>query len=836
MQNRNNTMFPDIDKTPKSDAESILPEAAISGVGIISPIGCDEKSILESLRSGRDGIAQAKKIDVSAFASKLCAEVDAFDCSLHMTKRELSEYTDPFLRLAINAARMALKDAGDDLPKGEKFGMVLASCNAGLASREAEYIKKYADPAARFDMSVCAQSEFYALAKVLAKCLNITGECWMINTACSGSTAAIGLAQSLIESGRCEAVIAGGADAMVLSNYAGFNALKVVSSEKIAPFSTPIGMNIGEGAAFWVLEPMSKVSAKSGKCYGKVIGHSSSLDAHHPTQPDPRGDGAYRAMLEALRDSGLKVSDIACINAHGSGTAANDKAEALAVARLCAGGEKIHVTSTKSYTAHCMGATGIIEATCQLFAMNANFIPPTLRFSNPRAGCANISVAKEAINIDYPCFLSANYAFAGSNAAIVVSKPDFISKPKTKREKKKIVISGIGGISSLGLDIETQLRRLMNGDIGIEKISRFASDRFAGMVDLPPLRSLDRRLDFAGMNLISIYATLAAKAAIDSASLQIRRENCDRIGMALAVCRGSDESAHMKAVFANPDMRGDINSFSNITANSTTGWVSKALEIKGANTTLTSGLDSGIQAAEYAYNLVLEGRSDACIAVSSDELYAQELEAYEKVGFLYTGESERDFGPRFDDDFRSVMGEGAAALLIESEESAAKRGAKIYARLLSCASTIDSCDFLSPGIECDGLERAAKIALKRADLSPFDIDLILWAPKGNRQDEKTLRLLRGIFPEKPSFCSSFQTGNIETGATLLNLVFALGALSRGEKLWKQKKAMMESPALFDFKHADDAKILCLSSSRSANNHALILSLPARTNSFIGPQH
>ncbi len=797
-----------------------LPEAAISGVGIISPVGCNTNEILESLRSGRDAIAQARKIDVSAFSSKLCAEVGDFDYASKMSPEELSEYTDPFLRMAICAARMAIADAGENIAKAERLGMVIASCNAGLQSREAEYINRYVDSSFTFNHSTCAQSEFYALAKVLAKCLNAKGECFMINTACSGSTAAIGLAQSLIESGRCDAVIAGGADAMVLANYAGFHALKVVSPEKIAPFSNPVGMNIGEGAAFWVLERSDIARKRNAKIYGRVVGHATSADAHHPTQPDPRGDGAYRTMAGALKDSGLKLSDIACINAHGSGTNANDKAEAKAIEKFCEGA-KIPVTSTKSYAGHCMGATGIIEATCQLVAMNNSFIPPTLRFGEPRIGCANIDVANKIIEKDYGCFLSANYAFAGSNAAIVVAKPDFPLPQKSKKKIGKIVISGVACASPLGLDIDAQVEALRNGERAVKKISRFESERYAGMVEIPNPRALDRRVDFSGMNRISIYATLAAKKALDDAKLQIRRDMSENAGMVVAVCRGSDESAHMKAVAENEDRRGDITCFSNITANSTAGWVSKALELKGANTTLTSGIDAGVQSIEYAAKVVAEGRAKCCLAMSADEIYEQQLHGYEKIGFLRLDEAKTTFEMRQSENaFETILAEGAAALLVESEESALERQARIYAEILACATTMDACDFLSPDIDGDALERATNIALERANLKASDIDLILWSPRGNAQDTKIAHLMSENFAQTPTICSTFNTGCAEASAGLMNIAFALRALSDDKGLWTQLGVKnLTAPD----NNLRPQKILCLATSHTANAHAIILS-------------
>lgn len=155
-----------------------------------------------------------------------------------MSESELKTYTDPFIRMSICAARAAIEDSGVDLGSySGKIGYVLATCNAGLNSGEIEYRQKYGENV-DFNRSVSTQSEFYALQKALVSAVGFGGECWMVNTACSGSTAAIGLAQTLVESGRCDIVIVGGADALALSNFAGFSAIKVVSPERL-PHSRP---------------------------------------------------------------------------------------------------------------------------------------------------------------------------------------------------------------------------------------------------------------------------------------------------------------------------------------------------------------------------------------------------------------------------------------------------------------------------------------------------------------------------------------------------------------------------------------------------------------------
>jgi len=793
--------------------------AFITGIGIISPIGCDAQSVLKSLRQLRDGLDVATKIDASPFAGKICGEVRGFDCASNMSARELEIYTDPFIRYALNAARMALRDAGlGALPK--RTAAVLASCNAGMNSGEREYAAKYGASSAIFDRNTAEQSEFYALCKAVSSAVGVEGECFMINTACSGSTAAVGLAEALVESGEYDCVLAGGSDAMSLANYAGFSAIKVVSPEKIAPFSTPVGMNLGEGAAFWVIESESRAEARGAKVYGKVIGRSTSGDAHHPTQPDPRGDGAYRTMRAAAENAGIEVSQIGCINAHGSGTAANDKAESKGIAKfLC--GARVPITSTKSYTGHCMGATGIIEATCQLLSMNDNFIPPTLRNSGARPGCEIEAVGGAGIEGGYSCFLSANYAFAGNNAAIVVAKRDFSDyKKKPPRENARAAITGAGAITSLGVGFEENLASLSRGESGVRPIGRFASDRMAGLAALPNLRSFDRRIDFGGMNSISAFATIAAKLALDGASIRVGRDNAEDVGIAVSTCRGSSEEAHMKGVFAYPDRRGDIACFSNVTANSTAGWVTKALGIKGANITLASGPNSGIQTLAYAARVVKDGLAKAVVAETADELYAQMLECYGKIGALHEGAVERDFHLNYSSYYKSVMGDGAVAAVVEDYDFAKARGAEILGEILSYASTCDVVGFGETNLLGAGLEDAARRAIDGAGISPADIDLFAWGPSGCAHDAAAIRARDRVCAGTPMVATSLHTGYMETGSAVHALLCVLESAAKKIPLWRQRTGvrLLDAAPLPE----NPRRILCAGSSRTGGNYAVVV--------------
>ncbi|MEI7807307.1 MAG: beta-ketoacyl synthase N-terminal-like domain-containing protein [Verrucomicrobiota bacterium] len=345
-------------------------EAAVTGIGLISPIGNDAATITAALRSGQHGIAPVTRFDASHFRANLFGEIKNFNAADWFPPGELAEYEDLYIRYAIAAARRALEDAGLAPANGEirrNIALILGTCNGGLASAEAEYAWKHGHSSRPFDEVMNLHAQHYGFGKALASALKIGGETWVVTTACSSTTVALGLAQTLINRGYYDIVLVGGSDALCVANVSGFDAIKATSTTRMSPFSVPPGLNIGEAACFWVVEDLEKAILRRAHCRGRLIGHATTSDAYHPTTPDPRGLGVARTLTNALDDSGLAITDLGCVNAHGSGTEANDRAETKGIVKFL-GGHNLPVVSTKSFFGHCMGVTGILETTGQLLA------------------------------------------------------------------------------------------------------------------------------------------------------------------------------------------------------------------------------------------------------------------------------------------------------------------------------------------------------------------------------------------------------------------------------------------------------------------------------------
>ncbi|MGD9202097.1 MAG: beta-ketoacyl synthase N-terminal-like domain-containing protein, partial [Chitinispirillia bacterium] len=674
-------------------------QAVISGIGILSPIGNDKKTVLQSLKKGISGLSPITKFDTSHFSTHFGGEIKGFNARDTMSAEEYAMFDDLYLQYAIATARNALEDSGVKWNKSHirrDIALVLGTCNGGLLSAEAEYKWKHKKSYLRFNEKMNLQAQFYGFGKALSQALGIGGEVWIVTTACSSTTGVIGLAHTLIKLGYYDTVLLGGSDTLCVTNMSGFNGLRAVSPEKTSPFSTPIGLNIGEAACFWVVEEMEKAILRHTRCYGKIDGHATTSDAYHPTSPDPRGDGVYRTLSNALKDSGITISELGCINAHGTGTEANDRAECLGIKKFV-GDRNIPVISLKSFFGHCMGSTGIVEATCNLLAMNEDFIPPTLNFKEPRPGCSFDYIPNKNRKKKYNAFISANYAFGGNNAAVVVSKWNYNINNRNTISRDRVVITGTGMISALGYGTNATVLALRNKVNGLKQNNRFfikeVKSKYGGFVNDFKSSEIDRRLDFTGMNRISKFASSASSLALKNATLRINRKNAEEIGIVMGVCNGPSEMEHMDSVFSSENFSPNLTNFSNITANSTAGWVSNALCIKGVNMTLAPGPHAGIQCLAFAYDSLLNDSAKRILVCGADEIYEQTYFNYNLLNFLYQGQEEIRYTLNLNENKRKVLGEGAATVVVETLRSAKDRDVPVLAELLGYGMSMDAGKF-----------------------------------------------------------------------------------------------------------------------------------------------
>ncbi|MFO7684192.1 MAG: beta-ketoacyl-ACP synthase II [Chloroflexota bacterium] len=404
----------------------------ITGVGVVSPIGATADENWESLMNGRSGIGPITQFDSSHLPVHIAGEVKNFDPGQYMNFKEARRVSRGS-QLIIAATVMALQDAGLEYPlaNGERAATVIGTGAGGLevADRELNILRTQG-----FNrVSPFAMVGFLPNMPAYHVSL-LAGAQGPINTvvaACASGTQAIGEALDYIRHGRADIVITGGVEGLVHeSAITGFARMRALSMRNDEPekASRPFdkdrdGTIMSEGSGILVLERLDHALARGAHIYAEILGHASSSDAFHISQPDPEAGGMYRAMKWALADAQVSTDQIDYINAHGTSTPLNDSTETFAIKRLF--GEhayEIPVSSTKSVTGHAMGATGAIEAIYCVYALQKGVIPPTWNYETPDPECDldYVPNAPRPANLEY--VISNSFGMGGQNACLVFKR------------------------------------------------------------------------------------------------------------------------------------------------------------------------------------------------------------------------------------------------------------------------------------------------------------------------------------------------------------------------------------------------------------------------------
>ena len=399
---------------------------AITGIGVVSPIGNNAGEFWDSLAAGRSGIGPITKVDTSELRFKNAAEVKGFNAAEYFDERAMM-MLDPFAHFGITAAREAVKESGiafgDELK--DRTGVVTGSCLGGKETEDAFFYDLYANKKNRVPPIAIPRSMSNSVASHVSMEFGLTGATFTTSTACSSANHAIGQAFWLIRQGTLDAAISGGSEAPICyGNLKAWEAMRVVAPDTCRPFSRDRGgMILGEGGAMFVLEEMEAAKNRGARIYAEIAGFGMSADAHHLTMP--LAAGAAKAMRAALGDARLNPEDIGYINAHGTATQANDpmEAEAIRIAfRNAADG--ILVSSTKSMHGHTLGAAGAIEAAATVLGMHKGILPPTANFTVIDPACPVNVIANDSIERTVDAALSNSFAFGGLNAVLAFKRFD----------------------------------------------------------------------------------------------------------------------------------------------------------------------------------------------------------------------------------------------------------------------------------------------------------------------------------------------------------------------------------------------------------------------------
>ncbi len=404
----------------------------ITGIGAVTPVGCDINEMWENLCAGKSGVRTIDRFDTEEYASKIAGLVNDFSFEGYIDPKE-ARRMDQFIQYGLVAALKAVEDSGLQIDgnTADKTAVIVGSGIGGmdtLCQQHSVLVEKGPRRVSPFfiPMMIPDMLAGYISIKTGAK-----GPNFCVVTACATGTNSIGEAFKTIQRGDALAAITGGAEAPVIPmGVSGFTAMKALSTRNDEPqrASRPFdkdrdGFVVGEGAGILVIEEYEHAKARNAHIYAELIGYGASGDAYHITAPQDTGDGAARAMRMAINDAGISPDDVDYINAHGTSTQLNDVIETRAIKTVFGEHVKdIRINSTKSMTGHLLGAAGGVEAIVTALSLEKGMLHPTLNLDAPDPECDLDYVPHKSVKADIKYALSNSFGFGGHNAVLLMKK------------------------------------------------------------------------------------------------------------------------------------------------------------------------------------------------------------------------------------------------------------------------------------------------------------------------------------------------------------------------------------------------------------------------------
>ena len=389
-----------------------MERVAVTGIGVVSPIGNGKAEFWQNCAAGKNGITRVKRFDTSQYQTDMGGEIEDFVPYMKNISPDMLGLCSQY---AVSAARMAYDDSGLEAIEGE--------CNVSMGTTMGEGQELSSTLRYKTDSDIDAIKKriglfpAFNIASAISREFDLSGEVSLIPNACSAGNFAIINAYEKIRAGKVRYAFAGGADVLSENAFRGFSKLRSLAAEKCRPFDkNRSGLIIGEGAGVLFLESMSSAMMRGAHIYAEMIGWGASCDAYNMVIPSPDAKGIKKAISQAVETSGIGYDEIDYICAHGTGTPANDSAEALAINELFG---NIAVSSVKSMIGHSMGAASAIEAAVCALAIENSLIPPTINFTEPDEKCRIDCVPNAARQKRIRIAANNAYAFGGSNTCVL---------------------------------------------------------------------------------------------------------------------------------------------------------------------------------------------------------------------------------------------------------------------------------------------------------------------------------------------------------------------------------------------------------------------------------
>jgi 3-oxoacyl-[acyl-carrier-protein] synthase II len=395
----------------------------VTGLGVVSSIGVGREEFWKNLISGKSGISKVEGFDTSAQATHFGGEIKNFEFSKYIKNRQ-ANLMGRASQLAVVATHLALEDAGLTIKDIGRYEAGISIGTTGGEAQEIEEIDKIwaTKGEGHVDVKSIRHYSFDNIPSNLGNFFNIGGPVRIFTTACAAGNYSIGYGVDMMQKGKIRKMIVGGSDAFSYLSFTGFNQLGAVAPEKCQPFDkNRKGMMVGEGAGIMILEVLEDALKRKANIYAEILGYGLSCDAHHIT--NPRAEGIAQCMLNAVKQTDIKLDDIDYVCAHGTGTKHNDAAESAGITKVFKEKTKdVPVSSVKSMLGHTMGAASAIEAINCCLVVKNDIIPPTINHETHDPECDIDCVPNKARSKKVDIALNNGFAFGGNNSCLVVKK------------------------------------------------------------------------------------------------------------------------------------------------------------------------------------------------------------------------------------------------------------------------------------------------------------------------------------------------------------------------------------------------------------------------------
>ncbi|MEV6261419.1 beta-ketoacyl-[acyl-carrier-protein] synthase family protein [Streptomyces sp. NPDC051784] len=749
------------------------PRIALTGLGLITGAGDDVEKSWSSIAAGISGIR----------TNTLFGTEELLTDWAGMVTSPQEPGLDRCYSLAATAIREALRTGGLDLDSVDRDRVAVVVGSSLGAMPTLENVHRELVHEGRLDAGQAAAAQLPCVGDYIAAEFDLRGPRVVLSNACAASAVALGYAAEMLWKGDVDYVICGGVDPLASLSAYGFSALGALDPEPCSPLAASTGLTLGEGAGFMVLESVERATARSARVLAELGGYGLSCDGYHQTAPDPSGKGAAAAMAQALETAGLGPEDVDYLNLHGTGTPANDASEPKAL-KLLFGSSVPPASSTKSMLGHTLGAAGAVEAVVSTLAIDRGALPPTVNTRGVESPFGLDIVPGTGRPADPEVVLSNSFAFGGNNASVVLNRPGRKgSSPRRADPRHQVVVTGAAGLAGAAAGTGPLAEALAAGRPCFDAVEHVAGvgEVPVGRVDvraatgkLNPSRA--RRMDPLGLLAAAAVGDLYARHGKPS------RAEAESTGIVFAtgygpvtsVLRFHEGVLRQGITGANPSL------FANTVVNAAAGHVAMLHRYRGYTATIANGGTSSVLALHLAARVIARGAADRIMVVVADEFPEQALAT--QAGLPGYARS-----PHVVPGGRTgmVLSEGAAAILLESEEAAAARGASVLARAEGYGASGESVGVGRLGRDGGAWARALRSAMADAGTGPEGIDTVVSAASGHALVDLAENRALGLagLADHPVVAPKALLGETYGSAGALGLVAALnGAAPAGRLL------------------------------------------------------